>query len=1006
MTYSTALLCLSVVAATGFERQLHEPAEIKTAREAIVEYPAAKSVVENLYAQVQPFLERSPQQLWEMVPPPEVPRAFNASFEGCPCHGRELFDLGNYSWKIDPWNHPWRVTCPLGGEQFPSNDFGAFLASGMRDRSLLTGEWADDGWGVQVSGEPKKRWFIAYYCHWYWMNHLIPGITNLSRIYLLNGDEECALRAMVLLDRIADFYPRLDYNAQSRYAQEFYSRYTGKIVNRIWECGVTTKLCEAYDNIRPALAHLDYSVTGAIDPVGAPGDVVTRHRTGPDVDRAIRERFVRTVLEGVFTDHPTAGIPDVRGNFGMHQETALVAALVLDDPAERERVLDYLLGRNTDGTRSDSIAYCLDNMIFRDGIGYETAPGYCYIWTNKILTLSPYLAKLGANLYRDPRVARLFSLPLDMTVCGGVLTPTIGDFANAVTGVLKLGPEHAYAGFRRYGDPEMAWVLMQANAAGDSWANTYERLFLKPPDRKQLADAATSVEPPTSSSIFCDYGASILRQGRGEDQIAICLQYGQAAGHGHMDRLGIEVIGFGEKLVPDFGYPQFASEEKQTFAWDRHTSSHALVVVDESRQRNKNRGKLLRFSSDVDRLGFSYAEANNQDVYPQTEVYRRAVALVAGPPRVIIDVFWVQGGEVHDWLIRGFDAPFSTKGLSAITKRPGTLAGEKVAFAALHDDPELDDPAQKEASKRTFSSYIGSGYSYLDDVSVARGVSGWYADWRRDNLGVRIHMLGDGVEDVALCRGRPPRRDPNPESLRFVRLRNQPDSGEGSVFVALIEPNRGNPCTTDARLERSSMNEVTVAWMDPIMGKKFRFNIESDRVFLTTDGQTGAELRTATGHVKSVEAHTASTDVECTIDTPALFDKGAVCGECFFTDPAESRRAYPVKGVGWTATGACMLRLGYEPWIGRNTIEAADAGSSTITLRDSNHLSGGGRFRNTWAVVEGSPPLRVDDVRGTTVHLTGAQEDALAAFTSGADLRFTDIVPGQPIELSVVVEAE
>ena len=1004
MTNTAILLCVTLLASSEYERALHTPDEIETARKAVETYPAAKDVLDNLYETVQPFLERSPQELWDIVPPPEVPRAFNDSFDGCPCHGRKLFDLGNYSWQIDPWNQPWKVTCPLGGAEYPSNDFAAYLATGMKDRSLLTGEWADDGWGVQVPGEPKKHWFVAYYCHWFWMNHLIPGVQNLSRIYLLTGDEECALRAMVLLDRIADFYPRLDYNAQSRYAREFYSGYTGKIVNRIWECGVATKLCEAYDNIRPALPNLEYTVTGALDPVNAHDKIETRTRGGSDVDRAIRERFVRTVLAGIFENHPTAGIPDIRGNFGMHQETALTAALVLHDAEERGRVLDYLLARIQGDSHEDSITFCLDNTIFRDGIGHETAPGYCYIWTNKILTLAPYLARLGTNPYRDPRVARLFRLPFQMTVSGGTLTPTIGDFANSVSGVLQLGAEHAYTGYRVYGNPEMAWILIKADAAGESWPSAYERLFSEPPNRSEIAEAAVTVEAPLKSSIFCDYGAAILRSGRGSDQISACMHYGQAAGHGHQDRLGLEVIGYDTKLIPDFGYPQFASEEKQTYAWDRHTSSHALVVVDESRQHNKRRGKLHRFSSDSKRLGFSYAEASNEDVYPQTQMYRRAAAIVEGPPRVIVDVFWVKGGEVHDWFIRGFDAPFSTHGLNDVEKQRGTLAGEDVPYAALHDDPELDDPVRKEELKRSFSSYMGSGYSYMDDVSTAKGVSGWYADWRRERLGVRIHMLGAGVENVSLCRGRPPVRNPNPESLRFVRLRNCPPDDERSVFVSLIEPNRGDPRIAAAKLERSDLENVEVSWKDPVTNTEFCFHIRPDRVFLTENGECDAELRSVMANITAVNPGEASTDIECAIDDAALFDGAAVCGECLFTEPGESRRAYPITGFGLSAKRTCMLRLGYEPWLGRNTIESVDVENLKIALRDGSRLSGDGRLDGAWAIAGGIEPLPIKSAGGSTVEFTNEAASNLRNLKPGMEIRFTDILPGRPVELSVITK--
>lgn len=1018
MLLTSSLLTIAILATPGLDRALHTPEEVQAAQNAIEDSDQAKKVLDALKKRVEPFRQRSPQEIWDVIPPPEVPRAFNASFEGCPCHGRDLFNGGNYAWKMDPWNEPWKLICPIDGARYPSNDFGAFLASGMKDRSLLTGEWADDGWGVQVPGEPKKRWFIAYYCHWYWMNYLIPATLDLSRIYLLTGDAEYGLRAAVMLDRIADFYPGMDYNRQCRYAQEFYPSYTGKITNKIWECKLATRLCEAYDNIRPGLGELEYTVTGAVNPVGAPGDVNTRHRTGKAIHEAIRNRIVRYVLKGIFEKHDV-GVPDIRGNFGMHQETAMTAALVLGEEKERQYVIDYLMGRNEEQDRVDSITSCIENMIFRDGIGYETAPSYSHIWTDRILNLSQPLYRLGIDLYQDPRIARLFTLPTRLSIADAQFSPTIGDAYNAVSGVTRLTPEHAYLGYRVYKEPIFAWLLADSQKVGEAWPDSYERLFFTPPDEEKTLRDAKKFNPPSQSSIFHDYGVSVLRQGSGNEQIAAVLQYGQAAGHGHDDRLGIEVFGYGAKLIPDLGYPQFASEEKQTYAWDRHTSSHATVIVDESKQRTRNRGKLTRFSSNTVALGFSYAEASAVEAYPGIETYRRGVALIEGPPAVIVDIFWVKGGidadetgeHIHDWFTRGFDAPFSTKGLTKKVKREGTLAGEDVPYAFLHDDPELDDPVKKEATKRAFGSYVGSGYSYLEDVTTARGSSGWHADWKGETFGLRTFMLGSGVEQVALCAGRPPQRKQNPKSLRFVRLRSKPGPEGESIFVALIEPHQGKPRVADVKCLQSDPEGVVVSWRDSVGQRSYELHVEPETVYLKNNGKTGAELRSVRGRVLTVKPGEAQTDVTCTFESAPLKAKMALAGTSLMTDPAGARRAYPVTNAGLRIAGKngqtkLDLKLGYEPWIGKNTLESVDATKQTLTLKYNNRLSGGGRFRSVWASIGERPALFVSDVKGREVRLNGADEKALEGLPIGGEVLFTDLVPNQEVELTVIVPAE
>src|SRR6185312_12076654 len=71
--------------------------------------------------------------------------------------------------------------------------------------------------------------------------------------YLLTGKDGYAHKAGVLLARIAEDYPRMDHNRQSRYATEFVPSYTGKIVNAIWETGTARDLAEAWDAVSMAV---------------------------------------------------------------------------------------------------------------------------------------------------------------------------------------------------------------------------------------------------------------------------------------------------------------------------------------------------------------------------------------------------------------------------------------------------------------------------------------------------------------------------------------------------------------------------------------------------------------------------------------------------------------------------------------------------------------------------------------------------------------------------------
>jgi len=801
----TVALCLASAPWRTYaaEVDLYTDAEVRTARENLEIYPEAASILEKMRESLRPWMECSLDKLWSMVPPPEVPRAFNTSYDGCPCHGRELYKGGFYSWLIDPWDKPWKVTCPIGGAEYPSNNFAAFLDTGMQDRSLLTGEYADDGWGVLLPGETKKRWFVAYYCHWFWMSHLLPAVLDLSRVYRLTGEEDYALRCAVLLDRIADFYPEMNYNTQSRYAQEFSPSYSGKILNHIWETTTVTQLAESYDAIREILPSLSYKITGKPNPIAQPNRRETIARDGEDIDRNIRENLLKDGLKCVLEDRT------VRGNFGMHQRAALYVALALQEPETVKQTVDYVLD-GTEKLPEDGLRYAFDNLFFREGVGFESAPGYCFTWTKNVLTLTHLLERLGTDLYADRHLPKISGAPARMIV-GEKFTPAIGDFGNAVGGIVRLPPPEAARIWAIYHRPSEARDLLTQTAYGESWFSAYDSLFRAPPDCDDLEEVVEQSQDKRRSDVLHDYGLALLRSGQEPCDVAASVYFGQAAGHGQNDRLNLEVFAWGKKVVPDFGYPQFMSEDKQTFAWDRHTASHVVVEVDERRQENKNRGKLRMFGVTDDDV-LSYVEVSSDECYgDRVDIYRRGVALInAEDSAYLLDVFWVRGGGTHDYSIHVFDAPLvETSGIELIEQATGTLAGEDIPYGYLYDDQELEQPDKK----RSFSSYRGSGYSYLTDVRRGSPGRAFRLNWCGDEVGLQMSFLGDGMEDVALSRGRPPCREANPLAVDFVRLREPSDGDTMSVFVTLIHPYKEDPSLRGGRIfdrDRDGNLQLTV----------------------------------------------------------------------------------------------------------------------------------------------------------------------------------------------------
>jgi hypothetical protein len=210
-------------------------------RSNIEKYDWAKTQRDAIIREADKWSAYSDARLQTLVPPPQVPRSYLINMTECPVHGLEARKGGLYKWKID-FDRPWKVICPAGGEEYPSNDFGAYLASGMKDRSLLTGDTADDGWGWTKPGTKSKYCFVAYYAMWSARNFLHPALENLSRAYLITGDPRYAHKCSLLLWQLAQYYPDYDYIKQAPYqAQE------GKLLYHTWETWTGQIVAEAYD---------------------------------------------------------------------------------------------------------------------------------------------------------------------------------------------------------------------------------------------------------------------------------------------------------------------------------------------------------------------------------------------------------------------------------------------------------------------------------------------------------------------------------------------------------------------------------------------------------------------------------------------------------------------------------------------------------------------------------------------------------------------------------------
>ncbi|MDA0709190.1 MAG: heparinase II/III family protein, partial [bacterium] len=162
------------------------------------------------------------------------------------------------------------------------------------------------------------------------------------------------------------------------------------------------------------------------------------------------------------------------------------------------------------------------------------------------------------------------------------------------------------------------------------------------------------VPEKSTSTLLAGMGHAWLARGAGEAQTQLHLHFSGGYGHEHADNLSLALFSKGHEVLPDLGYTHTRHR-----AWSTSSLCHNLVVIDEKRQYTRggeapSDGRLLAFETTSDEVQWVEAEAGA--AYPGlADVYRRGLMLIqAGSSDVYaVDLFWVQGGAQHDWVLHG-----------------------------------------------------------------------------------------------------------------------------------------------------------------------------------------------------------------------------------------------------------------------------------------------------------------------------------------------------------------
>lgn len=814
-------------------------ADVKAIRERAKDSAYAKEV-EFIREKADEIASKSDDEIWAMVTDADLPRAINVRFgTDCPVHGKAIFTKGgHYPWMMSA-DHPFKVQCPVGMERYPTNDFAAHLKSGRNEKLDTHQKYVDDGNGW-IDENGQRFFFVAYYNFWkLWRMTILEGLQACAKMYVITGDEHYAHKAGVLMARISDVYPQMDWSKQGVSDGKWPSGWTGRINDRIWETMTAALFARSYDAIFPALASdkslKEFAASKGID----------------DVRLAIEQNILQNNASDIINER-------VHGN-RMELSTLAVIALVLqnDDPkrgATTQQMVDWIL------RGKGELEFTFYNGFDRDGIGGESSPMYSSFWNDRFVETAGTLSRLGIDITKDRKWLRLAKGPAELRILD-YFNPRIGDTGGGLKGekllfnadLLKFGVAH-------FDDADSAKWLMDARPTPmtKKGATTQvsplsgELLFKQsaPPTEKlrELAGRSTYPRSPYTRDLG-GYGLAVLELDNGASgsastgagRTAAWMYYGGPdAAHQHRDRLTLGYYAFDREIFTEMGYPSHWGPSASY--WTQNTPSHYCVMVDEQSQPSRRAGHLLRFA---DLEGLKLASADGTIAYtlpsdpaalsasdprptpPKLQAYRRTIALLdtGEQSTLLIDAFLVQGGKTHDYSFHGLPWGKLTHDLKLTREQnKGTLLGESIEFGA-----EVKD-------QRKFS-----GYQYMDKPRWYEPTEVTHLSWRNDaGVNQETWFPNFGFDEVIVADTTPPIKPGWPANIPYVLLRHRGDDLT-SLFVGITEAHKGTGTVKSVSRITASDARGGGATVEMTSGATWRIYVnESGQDVSFADGAAGS----------------------------------------------------------------------------------------------------------------------------------------------------------------------
>ncbi|MFA6240860.1 MAG: heparinase II/III family protein [Candidatus Hydrogenedentales bacterium] len=772
------------------DRSVLYPSEVVAhVRENVNSQAWAGVVRDRVVEEAAFWKDMSDDDLWKLMFGPTLERSWMVWSNGySPVTGKPV---PMYNWVAETKGHPWKLQDPTSGEWFPKNDFKAFYDSGIDEHGIFDASRAnrallfntehpepsdplhlfgvDDGTGyVNEKGE-KWRFIAAYLIYGQWKQSVVGGIRICSAAYVLTGEPVYARKAAILLDRVADLYPSMNFGKQG----VMYEGPPSAGYGSTWHdsCEETREMVMSYDMMFEAL-RTDSELLAFLSKKAAEVGLQNPKATFADIQRNIEGGILRDALinqDRIYSNYPRTEVAKA------------IITSVLQEPEEAFwAIVDPMLEKAT----------AVDGVTGEKGLaGYSsfTIAGLASFLAEYSKTDSAFLTRA---LERQPRLRDTYRFFID-TMCLQRYYPLSGDcghFAASIpnyVGINFLKPSADAKGWPNWtllppSSYRLLWNLYKATGdvayvqtlykANDGKIEGLPFDFYGGDAEKFRGDVSEVIAREGSllalpSVNKQQWHMAILRSGKGANERALWLDYDAGGGHGHMDGMNLGLFAHGLDVMPEFGYPpvQFGGWDSPRARWYTRTAAHNTVLIDGQNQK-AGAGETTLW---IDGKTVHAIRATGQAMTGAERYERTALLIDVDNTRFyVVDVFRVRGGHEHTKFQQSHFGAMKTTGLNL---SPGEAFGENEQMRNASLDPAAQPgwKAEWEIEDRykllPEPTKLGVNYWDFTAGASAGSVEGWIVTGSYDES----------------------REDWIPRVM--VRRRNEGDAPLESTFVSVTE---------------------------------------------------------------------------------------------------------------------------------------------------------------------------------------------------------------------------